>query len=769
MKTRATPFVAASGAKAAPLREVAAYSGGGDAKAEHEGRGASEGGRGRTMSDAKDGKDKAGGKEREPLAKRGATTTDADFRRGDSCGDYEVVEFVAAGGMGVVYKAKGKFGGLIVALKCIRTQLLERADMLERFETEARILAQLSSKNRYIVRLLHAGKHEGIPFIVMEWLDGVTLRDFLNGQRKPIELKEGLHYASCIARALCAAHAEGILHRDLKPENILMRKRGGLKVLDFGLGKLTEGDRVSTSERLGGMCTPHYSAPEQLDRSGVDERTDVYALALIVMEILTGCYAFADAPRVLPDRQVACANQFAAEPNSLRALRPECSASLAELIDRALSKDKTKRPGSVEFLAAVLQERASVAAKTGAEAPALDDEDSDDESIDDDSVDEPAPSQAQRTSEPANETSLIRRLPKLKTDVLPADFEPPDPSAIGNPLPPPPPPQQTIKMAPSSAAPNPAAEQSPDAASSSTHHAWAVSESDGETTSRGRSATLPPEPETHEAPVVGPTPAPSEAPRATMPASLSPAPSEMNDSPAARASIELANRPTSPWIRPAPLGGPVSATPAPTQRGVPTAPADATGKPIPMWPAVVIGVSVAVAGFAILIAVRGHQPERHPAVASTSPPAVVSAASATPSAAVATSASAAPAEPALAPVPVASVEATPAAPATPNATGAPSASSAPATKVATPAASVAPPSVGAAPAPPAALAKQKPLAPEIIEAAPEPIFFRRKPDASAQAATRPASAPAPKPAATQPAPAPVPTASASHRVFGSEN
>ena len=110
----------------------------------------------------------------------------------------------------------------------------------------------------------------------MEWLEGISLRDILNLRREPIALAEALLIAICIATALCAAHAEGILHRDLKPENIFMVEKDTLRVLDFGLAKWAGKGRVSSSDRPdGGMCTVQYAAPEQLERTGVDDRTDV--------------------------------------------------------------------------------------------------------------------------------------------------------------------------------------------------------------------------------------------------------------------------------------------------------------------------------------------------------------------------------------------------------------------------------------------------------------------------------------------------------------
>ncbi len=659
---------------------------------------------------------------------------DTGFRPGDVCGDYEILGVLAAGGMGVVYKAKGRFGGKIVALKCVKPEYAERPDLLERFETEIRILAQL--KHRYIVLLLHAGSHEGNLYLVMEWLDGVTLRDFMNHRGKRLDLAPALLYSICIAEALVAAHKWGVLHRDLKPENVFMEKRGEnrgkVKLLDFGLGKLIEGNRVSTSERLGMMCTPHYAAPEQFDRTGVDERTDVYAAALIFVEMATGVYPFSDSPGVLPPKDVAQANQLLAEPNSLRVLLPDCPKSLTDLldlVDAALSKDKDKRPTSREWLAGLRAARSALGKETGVALPAMEDEDS---------VDEPAPPAPPAESEPQNDTSVVRRLPQVMTDILPPGYEPKDPSSHGNTGRPP---SSTERLLPPAAPPR-ASEQSFDDGSAATQSAWMIPGSGADTTNGGRSATLPPEMAEPAVPTeVAPTPPEPLAPPSAMasPASLTPA---VPDDSAARASMEFASRPTVPRA-PVPGNGPASLTPAPTHHGVPVLRAP------PLWAGPAFGLAAAVVVFVVVLLVRSHPHDGARGTASASEATSASGAQArSPSTTLP--------EPSTPPGVIASAPSTQT-PQAPTVTASPVPAEPP-TPSAVPIAS-------AKPAPPVAQsAPPVPVPAPTGTPARAPLSAR----ATAPAATAPPAA-APPPSAP-PAAAPPPSAppAAAHRLFGSE-
>ncbi|APR87923.1 Serine/threonine protein kinase [Minicystis rosea] len=503
-----------------------------------------------------------------------------EFKPGDICGDWMIERFVAAGGMGEVYKVRGTLGGLFGALKRMRRELVSTKPGAEkRFVKEVEILAALECP--YIVRLLHAGKHQGMPYLVTEWLEGMTLRDFLNQQRKPIPLDEALHYAICIAIALSAAHASNVLHRDLKPENIFMLERGTLKVLDFGLGKWASATRTSSTSGLAGMCTVHYASPEQLARKGVDERTDVYALALIFVEMVTLRWAFSDQFGGLPARDMAVANQLFAEPNSLRGVLPPNQAELAALIDAALSKDKERRPRSSEFLAGLRGAQRALHGRTVAEP---------DDNGEVFAATVPRANQSLTTIE----TSSVRTIHLVRTETLPPNSPVGDPTAGANPAPPL---VRTIKMARPTDADLDAARREESTSS--------VRSADVGDTSGERAALLPDVTATsvtsHSAVSVTQTPS---QPRGTMPQNQQTTPPRPDVPRAERESLELASRPTVPWQRPVLVQEQTSSL-TPMHQGV-AAPAAPSSRRLHLWVAPLLGAALVLVPFMVMRSVRRH-------------------------------------------------------------------------------------------------------------------------------------------------------------------
>lgn len=203
-------------------------------------------------------------------------------------GRYHVLEEIGRGGMGVVYKARQLNPGRFVAIKMILAGDLANARDKARLRTEAEAAAKLAHPN--IVQILDADTHEGLPFLVMEYVDGGTLGQMIRALPQPIRWSSRL--TETLARAIHAAHRCGIIHRDINPSNILMTHAGTPKLSDFGLAKFILTDAGSQSGRLLG--TPSYMAPEQLgDGAGaVGPRTDVYALGAVLYEMLTGTPPF---------------------------------------------------------------------------------------------------------------------------------------------------------------------------------------------------------------------------------------------------------------------------------------------------------------------------------------------------------------------------------------------------------------------------------------------------------------------------------------------
>jgi serine/threonine protein kinase/Tfp pilus assembly protein PilF len=270
---------------------------------------------------------------------------------------YRVIEKIGAGGMGVVYKAEDTRLGRFVALKFLPAELSGDHQALERFKREARAASALDHPN--ICTIYDIGEYEDQPFIVMQLLEGQTLRERIAG--RPLKVEEALELSTQIADALAAAHARGIVHRDIKPENLFVTTHGIAKVLDFGLAKdlsprtdaaselPTLNDTNLTNPRAA-VGTVAYMSPEQARGEDIDARTDLFSLGAVMYEMTTGRQVFSgDTPAVIFDsilRKV---------PPSPLHLNPEIPPKLAEAIKRALEKDRNLRYQTAADLRADLQ------------------------------------------------------------------------------------------------------------------------------------------------------------------------------------------------------------------------------------------------------------------------------------------------------------------------------------------------------------------------------------------------------------------------------
>jgi serine/threonine protein kinase len=199
----------------------------------------------------------------------------------------EIIELLGSGGMGAVYKARQREIDRLVALKILPPEAASEPGFAERFTREARALAKLSHPN--IVALHEFGHVDGLHYFIMEFVDGLNLRQLeLAGKLSP---REALQIIPQICEALQFAHDEGIVHRDIKPENVLLDKKGRVKIADFGLARILghepEDFRLTRAREV--MGTPHYMAPEQVEKpQTVDHRADIYSLGVVFYEMLTG-------------------------------------------------------------------------------------------------------------------------------------------------------------------------------------------------------------------------------------------------------------------------------------------------------------------------------------------------------------------------------------------------------------------------------------------------------------------------------------------------
>jgi serine/threonine protein kinase/WD40 repeat protein len=276
---------------------------------------------------------------------------------GTRLGPYEVVAPLGSGGMGEVYRARDPRLGREVAIKLITTEGEPSPDRLRRFETEARAAAQLSHPN--VVTVFDVGTHDGQPYLVLELLEGETLRETLRSGVPA--LRQAVTWALEVSRGLAAAHERGIVHRDLKPENVFLTSDGRVKVLDFGLAKLHETlvsdevDRESPTATKGTspgvlLGTIGYMSPEQVKGETPDARTDVFALGTVLYELVTGRKAFGEgtAPEVL-------ASILRDEPPPLESVQHGVPASVETVVRRCLAKRPADRFSSGRAVEAALE------------------------------------------------------------------------------------------------------------------------------------------------------------------------------------------------------------------------------------------------------------------------------------------------------------------------------------------------------------------------------------------------------------------------------
>lgn len=261
-------------------------------------------------------------------------------------GRYEIKEIIGVGGMAVVYKAYDNIDDRIVAVKILKEEFLANEEFRRRFKNESKAIAVLSHPN--IVKVYDVSYGDRIQYIVMECVDGITLKEYIQ-QQGVISHKEAVFFVTQILRALQHAHDKGIVHRDIKPQNIMLLENGAIKVADFGIARFSRSEtRTMTDSTIGSV---HYISPEQARGDITDDKADIYSVGVMLYEMLTGKLPFES------DNTVSVAiMQLQKDPVKPRELNPSIPVGLEQIVLKAMQKNVNDRYQSAAEMLLDLEE-----------------------------------------------------------------------------------------------------------------------------------------------------------------------------------------------------------------------------------------------------------------------------------------------------------------------------------------------------------------------------------------------------------------------------
>ena len=260
-------------------------------------------------------------------------------------GRYEMLEEIGKGGMALVYKAQDHFLNRFVAVKVLKEELRDDKEFVTRFNTEAQAAARIS--NPHVVSIYDVGFENGLYYIVMEYIEGITLKEYIS-EKKPLGWKSAAIFAAQICEGLDAAHQQSVIHRDIKPQNIIVTADNTLKVTDFGIARATS--QATTTNSSSTIGTVHYLSPEQARGGFTNERTDIYSLGVVLYEMLTGRLPFDDSTAV-----AIAIKHIQEKPVLPRILNNDIPESMEHIVMKAMNKEQDLRYSSASELLADLR------------------------------------------------------------------------------------------------------------------------------------------------------------------------------------------------------------------------------------------------------------------------------------------------------------------------------------------------------------------------------------------------------------------------------
>ena len=262
-------------------------------------------------------------------------------------GRYSIESLVGVGGMANVYRGTDIKTGNQIAVKVLKDEFLDNEELVRRFKNESKAISILSHPN--IVKVYDVSVTDKLQYIVMEYVDGITLKEYLKQRGGALTWKETVHFATQILSALQHAHSKGIIHRDVKPQNIMLLADGSIKMMDFGIARFSRAQSQTVSDKAIGSV--HYISPEQAKGERTDARTDIYSVGVMLYEMLSGRLPFDG------DGAVSIAiMQISEKPKPLAEIAPQTPAGLRQITEKAMEKDPDKRYQSAQEMLAAIEE-----------------------------------------------------------------------------------------------------------------------------------------------------------------------------------------------------------------------------------------------------------------------------------------------------------------------------------------------------------------------------------------------------------------------------